>query len=152
MRNNIPLKRGFKRLSGLYAALWIRELENSWFRFFDVTNRLKSFSKEYFYFFAPGGRVCFQLILIIHLWKDAFRFKFNQMYLCYLFGLFSKKPWKKNLMHSTFLLFSSYSTWNVPGFPFPVDANNEIDFREEPPELFRLAGACKLVGDHSYIT
>ena len=34
------LKRGFKRLSGLFAKLYIRELVNWWFRFFDVTNRL----------------------------------------------------------------------------------------------------------------
>ena len=40
IRNNTPLKRGCKRLSGLYAALQIRELENSWFCFFDVTNKL----------------------------------------------------------------------------------------------------------------
>ena len=31
--NNKPLKRGFKRLSGFYAALLIRELVNWWFRF-----------------------------------------------------------------------------------------------------------------------
>ena len=31
---------GFKRLAGLFAVLLILELENSWFRFFDVTNRL----------------------------------------------------------------------------------------------------------------
>ena len=31
--NNTPLKMSFKRLSGLYAALSIRELVNSWFRF-----------------------------------------------------------------------------------------------------------------------
>ena len=31
-KKNIPLKGGFKRLSGLYAVLR-RELENSWFRF-----------------------------------------------------------------------------------------------------------------------
>ena len=33
IRNNTLLKRGFKRLSGLYAAIQIRELENLWFRF-----------------------------------------------------------------------------------------------------------------------
>jgi len=33
IRNNTPLKRGFKRLSGLYAAIYIRELVSSWFRF-----------------------------------------------------------------------------------------------------------------------
>ena len=31
VRNNTPLKRGFKRLSGLYAPLWIRELVVSFF-------------------------------------------------------------------------------------------------------------------------
>ena len=85
----------------------------------------------------------------IYFVKFAYRFQVN----VFMYGMFSKKPWKKNQMHSTLaLLFSSYSTLNVPGFPFPVDANNEIDFREEAPELFRLAGACKLVEDHSYIT
>ena len=33
LKNEI-IKRDFKRLSGLYAALYIRELENSWFCFF----------------------------------------------------------------------------------------------------------------------
>ena len=37
IRTNTPLKRSFQRLFGLYAALYIRELENS---FFGVTNRL----------------------------------------------------------------------------------------------------------------
>ena len=33
------VKRGFKRLAGLFAVLYIGEFMNSWFRFFDVTNR-----------------------------------------------------------------------------------------------------------------
>ena len=33
MRNHTPFQRGCKRLIGLYAALWIQELLNSWFRF-----------------------------------------------------------------------------------------------------------------------
>ena len=37
IRTNTQLKRSSKRLFGFYAALSIRELENS---FFDVTNRL----------------------------------------------------------------------------------------------------------------
>ena len=72
------------------------------------------------------------------------------MFLC--MECFQRSHEKKIKCTALFLLFSSYSTLNVPGFPFPVDANNEIDFREEAPELFRLAGACKLVEDHSYIT
>ena len=42
VRKTIFLKKGFKWLSvsGLYAALKIRELVNSWFRFLDVMNRL----------------------------------------------------------------------------------------------------------------
>ena len=35
--NNTPLKRGFKRLSGLYAVSWIGEFTVS---FFDVVNKL----------------------------------------------------------------------------------------------------------------
>ena len=37
INKNTPLKRGFKRIFGFYAALSVRELENS---FFYVTNRL----------------------------------------------------------------------------------------------------------------
>ena len=39
--NNKLFKMGLKRISGLFAALYIRELVNSWDFFFDVTNRLK---------------------------------------------------------------------------------------------------------------
>ena len=39
-KKQYTIKKGLKRLSGLYAALYIRELVNCWFRFFDVTNRL----------------------------------------------------------------------------------------------------------------
>ena len=43
MRKNTPLKRGFKRLSGLLSVhLEIYEFVNWWFRFFDVTNRLET--------------------------------------------------------------------------------------------------------------
>ena len=57
MRTNTPLKRGFKRLFAFYAALSIRELENS---FFDVTNRFvvsKADAQHYMHINIKEARV-----------------------------------------------------------------------------------------------
>ena len=39
-------KKGFTRLTGLFASIQIRELMNRWFRFLDVANWLKNYCTQ----------------------------------------------------------------------------------------------------------